>query len=113
MFARSGERTTVAVPVDALEAVLRRRGTVAAAGEPVVLQRPLRAGDVLGARVSRSRLADAPRDLEGWLTGPVVDAVGAARSAAKAQYFAAVGPVLSSAQVDEIAAEFFDGDPEA
>jgi hypothetical protein len=109
VFAQSDRRIGVAVVVADLEALLRERIPVGLRADAALLERPLRTGDVIGARVDRTVLEHDPNELAAWLQGPIVDATHQARNAAKAQYFAAVGPVLSGAEVDAIAEEFFAG----
>jgi hypothetical protein len=113
-FVGSELRTDVEVDVTEFEALLRNRAPLNQLTEEqraAFIARPLRVGDVFCAVIDRGLLDAGPDQPSRWLQGPVIDVSAEARQAAKAQYFAAVGPVLDSDQVAGIAADFF-ADPE-
>jgi len=109
------ERLEVTVAVGKLEPFLHRRALLPPA-EGLELkaarQRPLRIGDVFCAPVDRAALKGEADSVHSWLHTPLIDVSARARQAAKAQYFAAVGPVLSQGEVEHLAQEFFGGEPE-
>jgi hypothetical protein len=110
-FSGSELRQDVQVERQQFEQLLEDRvapGQLTAAQLEAFATRPLRVGDVFCAVVDRARMASDPDSPARWLKRPVVDVSAEAREVAKTQYFAAVGPVLGPAQVEEMADEFFD-----
>lgn len=115
-FGGEESRVRAEVDVDELQRTLRRRRPVRGAADPedaALRERALRVGDVFCARVKRDLLALAPGDPASWLLDPIIDVTAAARQQAKAQYFAAVGPVLRQREVEVMAEEFFAGEQPA
>jgi len=110
-FAGSELRRGVQVETRQFEQLLKDRvapGELTAAQLEAFAARALRVGDVFCAVIDRVQMDSHPDSPARWVKRPVVDVSAAAREAAKTQYFAAVGPVLGAAQVEEMAAEFFD-----
>lgn len=101
-FQRPDQRVSVDVFVNEFQSLLMNRvpaGELSEEQQPAFAARPLRTGDVFCAVVDRSALESTP---DKWLRLPVIDVTAQARDAAKAQYFAAVGPVLGSEQLEAL-----------
>ncbi len=110
-FPRPDLRLGAEVDPAALQLLLASRtplASLAPGQRPAFAARPLRAGDVFCAVVDRKALAADPGAVTEWLGVPVIDVSAQAREAAKAQYYAAVGPVLTGDELDGLAADFFD-----
>jgi hypothetical protein len=112
-FESPDQRSTVEADAEPLQHLLLERKSVEQLSEEqrvAFVSRPLRVGDVFCAVIDRAALAagaDSPRQ---WLRAPVIDVTAEARDAARAQYFAAVGPVLAADEFETLAAEFFADD---
>jgi hypothetical protein len=107
-FGAEEDRIAAFVTAAALQARLANRHPLAELPEAdltAFVARPVRVGDVFAADVDRTRIpADASADTE-WLLDPIYDVTREAREAAKVQYYAAVGPVLSADEAAAMAAE--------
>jgi len=113
-FTGSDRRVSAEVDPDTLARALADRVLLDASGSPSSdAARPLRVGDVFCAAVDRNDLEHAPDEPARWLRKPVLDVSAQAREAAKAQYFAAVGPVLTPDDVETLVVEFNAEDEDA
>lgn len=109
-FHRPDARLSVEVDPQALQILLTDRlpaVELTSAQRMAFVLRPLRVGDVYCAVVDREVLAETPDVPADWLRQPVVDVTAQAREAAKSQYYAAIGPVLTTEEVDSLAADFY------
>lgn len=110
-FPRPDLRLSAEVDPAALQLLLASRAPLANLSREqrsAFAARPVRAGDVFCAVVDRKALAAEPGAVTAWLGGPPIDVSAQAREAAKAQYYAAVGPVLKGDELNGLAADFFD-----
>jgi hypothetical protein len=101
-FQRPDQRVSVDAYVDSFQRLLMNRvpaGELRDEQRTTFAARPLRVGDVFCAVIDRAALANTP---DKWLRLPVIDVTAEARDAAKAQYFAAVGPVLRPEQLEAL-----------
>ena len=113
-FGGEAESTRVVVPAQALEDTLRerRRSPVSPAGGPEAARelqdRALAIGDAFAGlpRYTPDEDGAVIEDPDSWLKGAIVDVSLAAREAAKAQQNAAVAGILTTDDLDAMAAEF-------
>jgi hypothetical protein len=113
-FGGEEESTRVVVPAEALEDTLRerRRSPVSPAAGPEAARelqdRALAIGDAFAGlpRYTPDEDGAFVKDPDSWLKGAIVDVSLAAREAAKAQQNAAVAGILTTDDLDEVAAEF-------